>query len=555
MRRPTRSVPSRVRAVRGFTLTELLVAVGVLVVVIVASARIFSASSKVAAIAEANADLLQTAAAIESQLRTDVANIPNNSFMVIQQVEVNPSNGTIDPSVGVAEVRADQIAFFSRGFRPTQRYVGSQDADASGGVIVDWLPQSAVARIYYGHGVVAPNFPANFGPTTYASGADEGAPVVPWVGGAVETQNWITGAFGPTRQLTAAKTASWPLARMSTLLATDGVVSANYAGGDSGSPVNATQRLFTSKSVVLGPLSTGSLPANLVDPLWLSGRVDVVKWQPDDLFSQTAYQFNQNGSGGGPIPFMRNPVTQPWAGPSSRLRMIQTLAAWSPTSTSSFNGTAGQLWVAYPRVEKAGLSASRADQMLTSPVLAPNCSSFKVEWTWADGVGRAWTGGPNPNGNEEIGMFQPSNRMQQWFGLDDLSAGLASSAVRPVSNWFNFIDGATVGLNGAVGRPLAVGRLSDGLVTVVEGAINGSGGADVAGRPVWRTTGQGNKRVYQAVFGLNQEDPSVTDPFAGGRGPYTPLPSALRFTVRLHDPLGRMEGGREFQFIVDLPRR
>jgi hypothetical protein len=29
----------------------------------------------------------------------------------------------------------------------------------------------------------------------------------------------------------------------------------------------------------------------------------------------------------------------------------------------------------------------------------------------------------------------------------------------------------------------------------------------------------------------------------------------LRITIRLHDPLGRIEGGREFQFIVDLPRK
>jgi hypothetical protein len=57
------------------------------------------------------------------------------------------------------------------------------------------------------------------------------------------------------------------------------------------------------------------------------------------------------------------------------------------------------------------------------------------------------------------------------------------------------------------------------------------------------------------VFGFNQTDPSVTAFSAGNRGPYTPLPSALRITVRLHDPLGRIEGGRDFQFIVELPRQ
>jgi hypothetical protein len=57
------------------------------------------------------------------------------------------------------------------------------------------------------------------------------------------------------------------------------------------------------------------------------------------------------------------------------------------------------------------------------------------------------------------------------------------------------------------------------------------------------------------VFGFNQADAGQINPFAGNRGPYTPLPSAIRITLRLHDPLGRIEGGREFQFIVDLPKR
>ena len=54
---------------------------------------------------------------------------------------------------------------------------------------------------------------------------------------------------------------------------------------------------------------------------------------------------------------------------------------------------------------------------------------------------------------------------------------------------------------------------------------------------------------------MNQSDAAVISPAATTRGPYTPLPSALRITMRLHDPLGRIEGGREFQFIVNLPQR
>ena len=82
----------------AFTLTELLIAVGVLVIVVLAAAKIFSAASKVSAIAGANADLIQTATAIEQQVRADFANLPRNAFMVLQQVEVNSfgANQSVD---------------------------------------------------------------------------------------------------------------------------------------------------------------------------------------------------------------------------------------------------------------------------------------------------------------------------------------------------------------------------------------------------------------------------------------------------------------------------
>ena len=46
----------------------------------------------------------------------------------------------------------------------------------------------------------------------------------------------------------------------------------------------------------ISPLSTAAAPNNLADPLWTSNRVDIVKWQMDDLFSQMAYQYRSNGT-------------------------------------------------------------------------------------------------------------------------------------------------------------------------------------------------------------------------------------------------------------------
>ena len=542
----------------AFTLTELLIAVGVLVVVVVAAARIFGAASKVSSVAEANADLLQTAAAIEAQVRADFANIPPNSFLVLQQVEVNQRGGiqTLDPALGNAEIRADQIAFFSRGAQPTQQFVGYDQLQPLGSTVAPaWPPESTVARIYYGHGLLASTLQQGFGPLSYDG---TNAPVVPWISGAVETQNWQTGApqGGPTPRITAAKPSLWPLARIATLMTTDGLLNQRFASTGAN---NATQRLFTGSgnlSVQLGPLSsvapTGATP---FDPLWTSSRVDICKWQMDDLLTQMSYQYNTSGIPSS-LPFAR--AVGPWQGPSTRLRMLQTLAPWginatkaSPSDASSPNSNH---FVAYPRVEKAALGSARAEQMIAAPVLAANCSSFKVEWTWADGVGRSWVGpsgfGPSGaiSGGEPIGMYIRPGAERPWFGLDD---GTATSAVRPLSSAPLFTNAGTIGSWGAVGLPLVVSDGTAPLTSSVEGAINPSGGA-----PIWPTSNaQGSKRVYQAVFGMSQSDAAVISPAATTRGPYTPLPSALRITMRLHDPLGRIEGGREFQFIVNLPQR
>ncbi|MEY5060825.1 MAG: hypothetical protein RIS45_746, partial [Planctomycetota bacterium] len=503
-------MPRAVASVRrsaAFTLTELLIAVGVLVVVITAAAKIFSASSKVAAVAEANADLIQTATAIESQIRADFANIPKNSFMVIQQVEVNAfgqtQTPTVDPSLGTAEIRADQIAFFTRGVRQTTQYTGSQESNSSNGVATTWTAESAVARIYYGHGVIAPSLPLSTGPFSYEN---SNASVVPWKGGRVELERWTDGASQGVGNIPLTRASNWPLVRLSTLLASDGLPTTVDGAGAAtnttlpvygAASVNASVSLFANRAIRLNPLAT-KYP-NTYAPLWTSGRVDIVKWQPDDLFSQMAFQSDaQQGIQG--IPFIRQPFGSPWGGPSSRLRMIQTLANWAAPATTATQGNgANELFVSYPRVEKAAPSSAKADVMLTAPVLAPNCSSFKVEWTWAHGVGRSFGGsssGNPPQGGESIGMFIRTGTpvpAQPWFGMDRLIAtptelvrDIGGSSVRTISNSPNFLDNGFVGDWGTIGLPLVVGNSGADLICSAEGPMNRNGDALVAGSPIWR---------------------------------------------------------------------
>ena len=68
--------------------------------------------------------------------------------------------------------------------------------------------------------------------------------------------------------------------------------------------------------------------------------------------------------------------------------------------------------------------------------------------------------------------------------------------------------------------------------------------------------------VYQAIFGFNGSEPVHMDhrhsrdetvSMSEMRNDYTPWPTALRFTMTLHDPKLSLSAGRTFQFVVDLP--
>jgi hypothetical protein len=226
----------------------------------------------------------------------------------------------------------------------------------------------------------------------------------------------------------------------------------------------------------------------------------------------------------------------------------------------------------WPRAEKAVTNTDRRTEMLVSPSLLTNCSSFRVDWTWEPGTGRqtdaagailrAVTGlgynagaannvwvmrGYEPFANgpwAEIDVNPPSRVSDQpWFGLPDPAAGVLlaqDGAVMPFVQHQNVFAEVT-------NRHMAL------VAQTVEGI--GTGGASPAVTTPF--PGQNRIRVYTAVFGFNQDEAYVVTPDGTVvlRDDFTPWPTQIRVTATIHDPRLVLDRGREVQFVLDVPKR
>ena len=138
-RRRSDGATERRRASGGFTLAEMMVAVGILIVVIAATAKIFGTVSKVTGIGVAGADVLQEAAAIERQLRADFQRLTPEGYFAIRCVAVPndihllTSGRLLNPSLlPTALVRADQLVFFTTGVQSIQTFRQGSGSDRKG---------------------------------------------------------------------------------------------------------------------------------------------------------------------------------------------------------------------------------------------------------------------------------------------------------------------------------------------------------------------------------------------------------------------------------------
>ncbi len=570
---------------RAFTLTEILVAVVVLVVVIAATAQIFGTAGKVAGLGQANQAVLQESSVVERMIRQDLEALANEGYFMVQCVAVrndaarfwpsgDPNAPLLDSNRPATEyLRADRIVFFRHGQEETTRFIGSRDQGAFGG-----LPAATLSRVTYGHGVQMEDSVIQSGSSVQRLdplGFDSG-PLTPWAGDNpldgpdLNTAIWPAGTAGPRRSGRQPEARDWILARSAVLLANDGGSRDHLATDNSYGP---------SSTVGLFQQSNAWQPVNAPFPAYdlMASRVDAASSTIDEVERSVC-----NG-------------IIPVNGSSSSVFYETNLPFWSSTAAwnqqvrgrligGTFGPFVGQVAVGgYPRVEKVAPSMDRQDQMLVAPMLAGNCSSFTVDWTWDRWVGHEHTGDHdspdvqvwNAAGTQAwqaSGYIPNFAEPRVWYGLPDGLPGQGGNAGPNERGVYSLSE--RVGSAGPAPFNFLTGPAQPTLYPPLWDPITGIGAQRIEGgmnnalpvpQPIlaWPSTANPVLWVYTATFGFNHEEGvsvvtnTATDPptvRATSRTDVTPLPSALRFTAVLHDPEKKLERGRSFQFVVELTR-
>ena len=550
----------------GFTLVELLLAVVILLVVILAVGRIFSTASTVTAYGEASNDLLQEATAIERQIRQDLARLSSEGFLAIQNIEVrNDVHGAdrlLDPSQDPeATFRADRMIFIAEGVQATARFLDSQELEsgAPNDTPFGLGSQAPASRIYIGHGVQLPAALPLTDPTFF----EDDQPLAPWSrsdpfneGTWLSMVRWPAGTAAPSIVASPLLPRQWALVRQPVLLTDRGGSNLLSYGGLERDAARSIWPAFNG-----GPQDRGSVR---------KGRVDIASQTPAAIRRVIEGNLDPASSNGSDpaYPTSGGQLLRPW---------------YTPNGVNSGQQIVARTF-AYPRVESRLVSSDRQEQMLSNHLFAASVSSFIVEWTYADGAGRQvarpeqrdateWAicnatlciGGvdclpPEPRFLAGIDLTTfPSNGDPTQAANWRCMQGVAVDRVR-TERWFGLPPRNVTNASQAIANPSATipfalyGQIFPTL-PIYSDCIEGVKPNDIA------EIGPVNDRLvrtYQAAFGYNREQAFIeTGPGAAGRWmspglAYTPLPTAIRITMTLHDSRGTLAEGRTFQFIVPL---
>ncbi|MSR17986.1 MAG: prepilin-type N-terminal cleavage/methylation domain-containing protein [Phycisphaerales bacterium] len=571
---------------RGFTLTELMVGVLVLVIVIASVGKMFGQFSRAASLGQANSSVLQQAVAIERRIRDDMAGLTRTGPMALRCVDVrNDINRLLSGAMGgsasaplldptqppEARLRIDQLVFFTTARQTSQRFAGSYDV-AQGGIDAFANHGSTLSRVYLGPGVQMLNDPGALPGGTmggdrpsYDPEAFDWGMVMPWSydasPGDLDIRRWPQATVvGQKIDGTQPSANRWVLARQAALC-TDDMGRPDYYSSVADETAGALDPNARNSAVIWSDRN-----------LW-NGRVDICAESPQEL---SEYWF---ASG---------------VAPAFRRLLGADISGTNP----SLANMASLIELRYPRAERTAPTADGQDQMLSAITLAPNCSSFEIDWTWADSTGAQLDRTTSPtsykvvefdtdgdgtiNANEIFPLrgfaqnpYDPDaanfglsprisvHRAQAWFGLPAYSILPTGQPVDadPTSTKSPPDHGVrTLGTADIDGTPASsvYGLTGPGLGTVFRPMLPATmEGYNELRRPDAGGTSVAVVRIYCVLFGFNSDSPSATA--ANGTlqfspTPFTPFPSALRISMRLHDPAGRIPDGQSYQFVVDLPR-
>jgi prepilin-type N-terminal cleavage/methylation domain-containing protein len=210
------SSPSQ-RSSRGFTLIEILVAVGAVALIAVGLAAVFDSVGKTVSGGRKLSRYNALSTQIELQLRRDINSMTRDGILMIrQQFTSNGSNPTLQRGVFLSERdqdislparprRIDELLFIGRG-----EYIQAAEP-----ISPDYIATSDTARIYYGHGQRRIDSDVNYGvPGTNRVLRYDDDPGISGAGGANAIRGQILGGLLGNNRFAG----EWALLRQQTLL-------------------------------------------------------------------------------------------------------------------------------------------------------------------------------------------------------------------------------------------------------------------------------------------------------------------------------------------------
>lgn len=526
---------------RAFTISELIVAVGVAVLLIVGIGRIFSTTRTTISTGEASASLTQSGRTLERLLRQDFAGIirNNQAYMVIRNERLGSGQDVLsrfnrrrgvylslaDEEAGrdLGTVRLDQIVFYTSGEHASYQYRNPSFGQEN---IISRNDSAPVARVWWGHGLRDPN------PTDNLEGI-KGTMGLAGYRAQFADERGQFALTGP--DLVNKYAGEWVLARQPALLLTRDAAGCNTSGTEfelnfAPSPIEIfnefdnywfdnryfypppvpgtdIRRRFSPGYVDLIDMDLSTVMESIVEYGWrtnrftgareiypdpldalypgLTGPLGGVDWNVDRTFDV----------GGDPSAYVTDA--------SHKAQLNQVSEQWARQQRYRMMYSTGRI-----RIETALPSTERLRQMLTHATLLEGCSNFEVAWSngevnypegdlvWYDINNPANPYARHPNLTNQDVYEQTPDDARTWYLTE----------VLPPSS-----------------------GLSDAFTTIPNVEPQ-------------------NNDLYYAVFGAFV--PRDND---ASRGEAWPWPKLIRVRLTLHDAQGRIGGGREFEFIFNLP--